>query len=250
MKPLKISFVIPAFNEAGNIGACLSALLRELDGDPIPSEIIVVNNASTDGTGKIAARFPGVIVVDEPTKGLVMARQAGFLRATGDLVANLDADTMLKPGWMQTVREEFGKDPELVCLSGPFIYHDLSLWERGVVRLFYIIAYMAYVVTRFIAGAGSMAQGGNFVVRRAALKKIGGFDVRIDFYGEDTDIARRLSKVGNVKFTFSLPIYSSGRRLTREGIVRTGLLYILNYLWVTFSGQPRTKTSTDVRIHL
>ena len=248
MKPKKISFVIPAFNEARNIGPCLSALLRELDGDRIPSEIIVVNNASTDGTGEIAAQFPGVIVVHEPRKGLVMARQAGLLRATGDLVANIDADTMLTPGWVQTVRREFAKDPDLVCLSGPFIYHDLSRWERGITRLFYIVAYGAYVVTRFIAGVGSMAQGGNFVVRRAALEKIGGFDVRIDFYGEDTDIARRLSKVGDVKFTFSLPIYSSGRRLAREGIIRTGCLYILNYLWVTFSGHPRTRTSTDIRL--
>jgi glycosyltransferase involved in cell wall biosynthesis len=246
---MKISFVIPAFNEARNIRVCLSSLLRELEGDPFPSEIIVVNNASTDGTGEIAGQFPGVIVVNEPRKGLVMARQAGFLRATGDLVANVDADTMLTPGWIQLVRREFAKDPELVCLSGPFIYYDLSLWKRGVARLFYILAFGAYLGTKFILRVGSMAQGGNFVVRRIALEQIGGFDVRIDFFGEDTDIARRLSKVGNVKFTFSLPIYSSGRRLAREGIVRTGLLYILNYLWVTFSGQPRTKTSTDVRIH-
>ena len=246
---MKISFVIPAFNEARNIRVCLSSFLRELEGDPFPSEIIVVNNASTDGTGEIAGQFPGVIVVNEPRKGLVMARQAGFLRATGALVANVDADTMLTPGWIQLVRREFAKDPELVCLSGPFIYYDLSLWKRGVARLFYILAFGAYLGTKFILRVGSMAQGGNFVVRRIALEQIGGFDVRIDFFGEDTDIARRLSKVGNVKFTFSLPIYSSGRRLAREGLMRTGFLYILNYLWVSFSGQPRTKTSTDVRIH-
>ena len=245
---MKISFVIPAFNEAENIRACLSSLFRELEGDPFPSEIIVVNNASTDGTGEIAARFPGVVVVDEPRKGLVMARQAGFVRATGDLVANVDADSMLTPGWVQSVRREFAKDPELVCLSGPFIYYDLPLWKRGVTRFFYILAFGAYFCTRFVLRVSSMAQGGNFVVRRAALEQIGGFDVRIDFFGEDTDIARRLSKVGNVKFTLSLPIHSSGRRFAGEGMVRTGFLYILNYLWVSFSGQPRTRTSTDVRI--
>lgn len=137
---MKISFVIPAYNEAGNISACLASILYELQADPCPCEIIVVNNASTDGTGEIAAQFPGVVVVDEPRKGLVMARQAGFLRATGDLVANVDADTMLTPGWIRLVREEFAKNPELVCLSGPFLYHDLPLWKRAVVRIFYIFA--------------------------------------------------------------------------------------------------------------
>ena len=59
-------------------------------------------------------------------------------------------------------------------------------------------------------------QGGNFVVRRDALQKIGGYDTNISFYGEDTDVARRLSKVGHVKFTFDLPALSSGRRLAKE----------------------------------
>jgi glycosyltransferase involved in cell wall biosynthesis len=245
---MKISFVIPAFNEAENIGPCLSSLFRELEGDPFPAEIIVVNNASTDGTGEIASRFPGVVVVDEPRKGLVMARQAGFLRATGDLVANVDADSRLTPGWIQSVRKEFAKDPELVCLSGPYIYYDLPRWKRAVTKFFYILAFGAYLGTKFVLRVSSMAQGGNFVVRRAALEQIGGFDVSIDFFGEDTDIARRLSKVGSVKFTFSLPMYSSGRRFAGEGMLRTGFLYMLNYLWVSFSGRPRTTTSTDVRI--
>jgi hypothetical protein len=63
-----------------------------------------------------------------------------------------------------------------------------------------------------------MVQGGNFVLRRDALKKIGGFNTAIAFYGEDTDIARRMSQVGSVKFTFGLKMYTSARRLKHEGI--------------------------------
>ena len=122
-RDMKLSFVIPAHNEEVNIGECLSSILRELEGKPYTVEIIVVNNASTDNTGRIARRFPGVRVVDEPRKGLVIARQAGLTRATGDLVANVDADTRIPPGWIEKVLAEFEKDPKLVCLSGPFIYN-------------------------------------------------------------------------------------------------------------------------------
>ncbi|MFX0204255.1 MAG: glycosyltransferase family 2 protein, partial [Candidatus Hodarchaeota archaeon] len=87
-----------------------------------------------------------------------------------------------------------------------------------------------------------------FVIKRAAFEQIGGFDTSIDFYGEDTDVARRLNKVGHVKFTFTLPIYASGRRLAKEGIIKTGIRYSANYFWVSFSGKPLTKTSTDIRI--
>ena len=93
-----------------------------------------------------------------------------------------------------------------------------------------------------------MVQGGNFICRTDALRKIGGFDTSIDFYGEDTDIARRMSKVGAVKWTFHLTMYTSGRRLAEEGILKTGIRYALNFFWTTFMKRPFTKTSTDVRI--
>jgi cellulose synthase/poly-beta-1,6-N-acetylglucosamine synthase-like glycosyltransferase len=245
---MKLSFVIPAHNEEEKIDQCLSSILRELHGNPSDVEIIVVNNASTDRTGEIARLYPGVQVVDEPVKGLVVARRAGFEKATGELVANIDADTMLPSGWIQRVLREFQRDPKLVCVSGPFIYYDLSLWARSWQRVFYGLAFAVYLTNRFILRVSSMVQGGNFVIEKAALKRVGGFDVAIDFYGEDADVARRLHKVGHVKFTFTLPIFTSGRRVAKEGILRTGFRYGINYFWVSFSGRPLTKTSTDVRI--
>ena len=92
-----------------------------------------------------------------------------------------------------------------------------------------------------------MLQGGNFVLRKSALDKVGGFNTSIDFYGEDTDIACRMCEVGDVKFSFSFPIYSSGRRLAKEGIFTTGCRYAVNYLWTICFHRPFTETSTDIR---
>ncbi len=92
-----------------------------------------------------------------------------------------------------------------------------------------------------------MLQGGNFVLRRRALESVGGFDTDIEFYGEDTDIARRISKVGKVKFTFKLPMYTSGRQLKHEGTLRTAFKYATNYVYTLIFGKPLTAAYTDVR---
>ena len=73
---MKISFVIPAYNEQRNIADCISAVQAEINRTGFLSEIVVVNNASTDRTKEIASGYPNVRVVDEIRKGLVWARKA------------------------------------------------------------------------------------------------------------------------------------------------------------------------------
>jgi GT2 family glycosyltransferase len=92
-----------------------------------------------------------------------------------------------------------------------------------------------------------MVQGGNFVLRREALESIGGFNTGIAFYGEDTDIARRLRPVGQVRFTFALRMFSSARRLKKEGMVTIAARYTINYLWTTFRKRPFTEEYIDIR---
>jgi len=92
-----------------------------------------------------------------------------------------------------------------------------------------------------------MLQGGNFIVRRSAMEKIGGFDTSIEFYGEDTDVARRIQKVGRVLFTFDLPMYTSNRRFEGEGFVMTGIRYGINYFWTTIFKKPFSKKYNDFR---
>jgi len=235
---MKLSVVIPAYNEEALIGECLASILHEIRGKNYDLEIIAVNNASSDRTREIILSFPGVKLVDEPNKGLVKARRAGFQASKGELVANVDADTRMTEGWFDKVFEEFKKDEKLVGLSGPFIYYDLSKKARAGVRLYYYLGFITYIFNRYIFRIGSMLQGGNFIIRRTALEAIGGFNSDFDFWGEDTDLARRLVKAGNVKFTFDLPIYASGRRLEKEGIAKTGWRYVQNYFSTIFFKKP------------
>ncbi len=244
---MKISFVIPAYNEEDYIKSCLDPIIREISGRD-GFEIIVVDNNSTDKTCDIVRRdYPAVTLIHEPRPGANSAREAGFMAAKGTLVAFLDADTEMTQGWIARAEREFSKDPNLVCLSGPFIYYDLPIAIRMLVKVFYGISYLVYVVNNFIFRNTSVIQGGSEIVRRSALQKIGGHDVSLTFYGDDADLARRLSKVGKVKFSFDFSIRSSGRRLAKEGAFTMGLRYALNYFWITLFNRPFTTTSTAVR---
>lgn len=242
-----VSFVVPAYNEEKNLARTLAAIVAEIKRCGCTAEVIVVNNASTDGTGGVAASFPEVTVVDEPEKGLVQARRAGFINASGMLIANVDADTIVTEGWLSRVLMEFERYPTLVALSGPYIYYDVPKGTRAAVRAFYMMGYGFYILNRFVLRVGSLLQGGNFVVRRTAMEEIGGFNARFSFYGEDTDLARRLHAVGAVKFTFKLPALSSGRRLLSEGLVKIGVRYSMNFVWATFFRKPFTDEWLDIR---
>jgi glycosyltransferase involved in cell wall biosynthesis len=251
-----LSFVVPAYNEEAYLGACLESILDQTRGLEHLTEIIVVNNASTDRTRELALSYiakygPHVQLVDELRKGLPYARQAGFLASTGSLIANVDADSRLTPGWVQQVIETFreyeGKQPALVSLSGPLVYYDLTPRQSRLVNVFYGIAWLTYATNKYILRVGSMVQGGNFVLSRAALEAIGGYDTSITFYGEDTDIARRLHAVGKVLFTFDLKMLSSARRLKHEGMITIAFRYAVNYFWTTFFKRPFTREHIDIR---
>jgi glycosyltransferase involved in cell wall biosynthesis len=243
---MKISFVIPAYNEEAYIPLCLDALIKEI-GTRTDCEIIVVDNNSVDKTREVAEGYKQVKVISESRKGANSAREAGFLISTGELVAFLDADTEVTPGWIARAEREFNHDKNLVCLSGPFIYYDLPPGIQALVKLFYGISYLVYIVNNFILRNTSVIQGGSEIVRRDALEKAGGHNVSLTFYGDDADLAQRLSRVGKVKFSFGFPIRSSGRRLAKEGTFTMGLRYTLNYFWITFFHKPFTTTSRIIR---
>lgn len=206
------------------------------------AEVIVVDNASTDRTADIAARYPGVVVVREDTKGLTHARQAGLNKARGDIIAYMDADTRMPPGWVAQIKDFFAAHEDAVALSGPARYWDATPVQRAALGLSWWLS--APLMYRLV---GYMIYGAHFAARASALRAIGGFNRDIAFYGEDTDVARRLSKEGKVVFRMDFYILSSARRFAAEGLVRTNLTYSLNFLWPALFGRPFSYHYRDIR---
>jgi len=235
-----VSLIICAYNEEKYIGACLEHAIKSSHGKF--GEILVIDNASTDKTAEIARSFSGVRVIREENKGLTRARQRGMQESKGSILAYIDADTQMPRGWLRTVLSEFNKNKNLAVLSGPYIYHDISKFQQFLAKMYwYVLAMPVYWMV------GYMTVGGNFAIRRTALEKMKGFDTTIEFYGEDTDIARRAHRFGKVKFKPSFVMYTSGRRLSGQGIFTTATAYVLNYLSEAFLHKPVTKEYTDIR---
>ena len=241
---MRLSIIVPAYNEQDYLPACLEHLLAEVRRCPDPDavEVLVVDNASIDATAEVARQVPGVRVVQEPNKGLTKARQAGLEAATGELIGYIDADTRMPSGWITRVLQTFERYPHVVCVSGPYIYYDAKHWQRAMVRLYWLLlASPAYWMTRY------MVVGGNFAARRSALEQIGGFDTEIAFYGEDTNIARRLHAAGKVKFLLRLPMRTSSRRLQEEGMAVMAGKYVANFLSEVVLKRPVTRAYRDIR---
>jgi len=237
---MKISLIIPAYNEEKYLPACLESVFKNRN-ESI-GEVIVVDNGSTDGTAEVARKFTGVKVVSEPRKGLSWARQRGLLTAQGELLGYIDADCRMPAGWCEVVVKQFKKNPKLVCLSGMYKYYDLPALSGMVIGfLWRVFGGITYLFTSY------MVIGGNFVVRKTAMEAVGGFDTNIAFYGEDTDIARRLHTVGKVRFMFGFFIYTSARRWYTEGFFRTCYVYVMNYVWEAIFGRPYSMAYNDIR---
>ena len=132
-EPARISVVVCAYNEERYVKACLHSVLAQ---SRQPDQVLLVNNASTDGTRRIAERIEGVEVIDECRRGLVRARETGRRHATGDLLVYLDADSRLPLGWLEMVERAFRRRPGLVGLSGAFRFYDWDCWGRFLVWLY------------------------------------------------------------------------------------------------------------------
>jgi glycosyltransferase involved in cell wall biosynthesis len=244
---MKISIIIPAYNEEKLLPRCLKSILAAKL--PQDFEIIVVNNASTDKTEEIARSFSGVRVVNEFRKGLTIARQAGFKASSGDILVYFDADTLVPADWFQIAMAKFREDQKLVGVSGPYHYEAISRWARFLEWLYnYTIMPTGEFVWKYILRRGGvLLLGGNFAVRRWALEVIEGFDTGIEFYGEDTNLTRRIAKIGKIDFTNKLFVYSSPRRFKEEGRVKTATKYAVNFFGEWVFKKPVHKVHEDIR---
>jgi GT2 family glycosyltransferase len=179
-----LSIVVCTRNRADEIAECIAACVA-LDLAGNDSELIVVDNGSTDATRTIiedlaATHGARVRIMREPVAGLSRARNAGAAEARGDVLCFLDDDARPGPGWLEHLRLAFC-DPGVVIAGGP-IY---GLWPDGRPAGFPPAMAAPYfgILDRGDAPHDSARPedgpwGGNWSVRRDLVEELGGFDVR------------------------------------------------------------------------
>lgn len=160
---MRVSIVIPVYNEAERIHDCLEALARQT---VPPFEVIVVDNNSTDGTSALAAAFPFVRVLHEKRQGVVYARDRGFNAVRGDIIARIDADTLVPADWTAHLIQLFTHaDVHLVTGS-------VRVREIGAARLASRVDlfWRRYLAKRLGARVG--LQGANMALRRSVWQSV------------------------------------------------------------------------------
>ncbi len=240
-----VTVIVCAYNEAAYIAACVHALLAQTRP---PDEILVIDNASSDDTGARAATIPGVRVIHEPTRGLVVARETGRRAARGDLLAYVDADCRPPITWLENVARQFERRPALVAVTGPYRFYDWDPLGRLLIRGYdALVAPPTHVLVHHVLGIGAILYGGNFAVTRDALSRIGGFDCSIEFHGEDTNLGRRLTPVGRIDLVPKCWVWTSARRYRAMGKRKVFGLYVRNFWSEILRHRPADRTHLDVR---
>lgn len=112
---LRLSLVIPVFNEAHHILACLKAVESQTC---MPFEVIVVDNNCTDNTVELAQAFSFVRIITENRQGRGWARSAGFDAARGEIIGRIDADSVIAIDWVQRVLFHFTNHPDVYGITG------------------------------------------------------------------------------------------------------------------------------------
>lgn len=132
----KISVVISAFNEEKNLFRCLESV------KDLATEIIVIDNESTDQTTEIAQKFGAVIFSQPNNQMLNINKNYGFEKATGDWILNLDADEELSPELKEEIKAIINQStnngysfPRKNIIFGKWIQHSLW-WPDFQLRLF------------------------------------------------------------------------------------------------------------------
>jgi dolichol-phosphate mannosyltransferase len=104
-KNSKVSIVLPTYNEKENIVGLIAGLYEEIE---TPLEVIVVDDASPDGTASVVASLshPNLKLIERKSRGLAAAFHRGILEADGDIIGWMDADATMTPSVMASLIEQ------------------------------------------------------------------------------------------------------------------------------------------------
>lgn len=188
-KHIRVSIVIPAYNEERYIRPCLEAIANQTSK---PFEVIVVDNNSTDASIKIAREFSFVRVVNAAQQGIVHARNAGFNAARGDVIGRIDADTILPPDWVAYI-QRFYTAPGIInyAWTGGCYFYNARIgrfqgWAQGQV---------AFRWNRWLMGHYILF-GSNMAIPRAMWLTVRGQTCPGNDIHEDLDLAIHVHQAG------------------------------------------------------
>lgn len=202
---MKVSIVVPVYNEEKYLKNCLESLLNQKE----PAhEIIIVDNNSKDRSAEIARGYP-VRVLKEKKQGITYARNKGFNAAKYDIIARCDADVIVKPDWIKKIKKNFNSY-KIDALSGPVIFYDFPLKTPNYAKAY-------FELLKGLQNGTETLIGPNMAISQKIWRKVRNtLCTDNSKVHEDQDLAIHIAQVGGkIRIDETLVNHASARRLLR-----------------------------------
>ena len=207
---MRLSIVIPAYNEENYLPATLDAINGAITDDV---EVIVVDNLSSDATRQIAEER-GATVITEMQRNIGKVRNTGAGAASGDVLVFIDADSIVRPGIFEKIIEAAADER---CFGGAAAVEYEPIENRVLIQWF--------MKLYPILGNWMKMRGGALqFCRTDVFRDLEGFDATI-YVGEDIDFGWRLERLvrerrAHTTFIQEPKVLTSSRRWNRMGFMR------------------------------
>ncbi|HEY9631062.1 MAG TPA: glycosyltransferase family 2 protein [Coleofasciculaceae cyanobacterium] len=189
MSKPQISAIICTHNREQYLGAAIDSLLAQ--DFPGEFEVIVVDNASSDGTPQLVESrdHPRLRYCYEAVTGLSIARNTGAKAAQSPILAYLDDDAVASPQWLQVLYAAYQRNEKLAIAGGKVTL----LWAEGTQPPIWLSSGLAGNLgaydlgnqTRLITQPGLTPRGLNYSIRRSFLDQVNGFDRHLGRVGKN-----------------------------------------------------------------
>lgn len=231
---MKISVVIPAFNEERVIGKCIEAVKNQTLHRK-EYEIIVVDNNSTDKTAEIAKKLGATVMPYTQKQGFSAAKQFGTKKARGEIIAYTDADSIPDKYWLERIKKLM-QNKKLVCVGGTILSSEDTMTN------------FSFIIYDLIARAHQLVDipliwSPNMAVRKDAFMRAGGFNTALKTSEDWEFIARIQKKFGThtILYTNALRVKTSPRRQKKiSAMIPYIFIGITNYISIFILGRSKT----------
>ncbi len=185
-----LSVVIAVYNGADFLKRCLPALVASADED---TEIILVNDGSTDESAEIGKQFSAKVITLPEKSGAANARNNGVSQAAGETILFIDADVVVQANTIRDLRRLFAENPDYAAIFGSY---DDAPGETDFFSQYRNLMHRFFHQTG--GGEADTFWSGFGAVRREAFLKVGGFDAeKFEIPSvEDIELGYRLRERG------------------------------------------------------
>lgn len=202
----RVSIVIPVYNRLEFTVRCLTALAANTPYELY--EVLIVDNASTDGTGEFLSTLEGdVRVIRNPANlGFAKACNQGAREAAGEYLLFLNNDTAPQPGWLEALLAAAERDPRIAVVGAKLLFPDDTIQHAGVAILEDSPYPLSPVHLHYHAPADApqanleqevdAVTGACLLIRRGVFRDVGGFDEGYLNGYEDVDLCLRVRERG------------------------------------------------------